>query len=84
MQEGNWKEGRKIAIECIKKDPDFLGAWKSLFIYQIRNATLTDPKIKENLKIKDIPFNIIEQPFKEEKIKEFRKSFLTHLKEKLK
>jgi len=83
MQEGNWKEGRRMALECVKKDPDFLGGWKLMFMYQIRKSTLTDETIKENLKIKDIPFNIIEQSITEEKIRKFKNSFLKCLKKKL-
>jgi len=80
MQEGNWKEGRRIALECVKNDPDFLGGWKLMFMYQIRTSTLNDDNIKRNLKTKDIPFNIIEKSITEQKIKKFRKSFLKLLK----
>lgn len=79
MKEGNWKEGRDIALKCAKEDPNFLGGWKLMFMYEVRNATLENTELKED--VKDIPFKLIASQVTETKVKSFRTAFLKYMKE---
>lgn len=81
MKEGNWKEGRDIAFKCAKQDPNFLGGWKLMFIYEVRNATLKSEDLKEG--VDDIPFSLLDSQATEEKVKSFRSSFLKYMKDKM-
>lgn len=81
MKEGNWKEGRDIAFKCAKQAPNFLGGWKLMFMYEIRNATLDSNKLKEE--VEDIPFDLIASQVTEKKVKSFRSSFLKYMEKNL-
>jgi hypothetical protein len=83
MKEGDWNEGRSIALKCVKMDPNFLGGWKLMYMYEIRKATLDNKKIQESLKTDDVPYKLIEMSVTDEKIIQFRKFFLKHLKDNL-
>ncbi len=77
IKEGYWEEGREIALKCVKQDPDFLGGWKIMFMYEVRNATLESEKVKARLD--EIPFEMIESSVTEEKVRKFKVSFLKYI-----